>query len=68
MALGKRLLDAAVKGMGDEPMPEPAPMGEGEDYGPDAEHKAAFLEMCEAIRAGDDEAAWEAYQTCKELG
>lgn len=67
MAMRRATLDAAVEGMGDEPLPAPA-APPGDDYGPDAEHKAAFLEMCEAIRAGDDETAWEAYQTCKELG
>jgi hypothetical protein len=26
--------------------------------------KEEFLEMCRAIREGDDEAAWEAYKAC----
>lgn len=65
MAMGKRLLDEAVGGLDEEPMP---PMEDEDEYSPDAEHKAAFMEMCEAIRAGDDAAAWEAYQACKELG
>lgn len=65
MAMGKRLLEEAVGEMGEEPMP---PSERSEAYSPDAEHKAAFFDMCEAIRNGDNEAAWEAYQACKELG
>lgn len=64
--IGKGLMDDAMGEMG--PMPsKKAPMTEDE-YSPEGEHKAAFLEMCEAIRAGDDKAAWLAYQECMELG
>jgi len=71
--LGKRTMDAAIGAMGDDPMPDSRrgrgmdPMGEDE-YSPDAAHKDAFLEMCRAIREGDDESAWAAWQECKELG
>jgi hypothetical protein len=66
MALRKATLDAAAGGMGEDPM-SPAMPSEEDEYSPDAEHKAAFLDMCRAIREGDDEAAWAAYQECKEL-
>jgi hypothetical protein len=28
--------------------------------------KSMFLQMCQAIRDGNDEEAWEAYQACRE--
>lgn len=37
-------------------------MPEAEDEDP---MKEEFLEMARAIREGDDEAAWEAYQACR---
>lgn len=47
-----------------------APMEEtpADDANPDAEHRAAFDEWMDAIRAGDNDAAWSAYQDCRELG
>lgn len=50
--------------------------GMGGTYGGDDEEESAapteddamkeeFLEMCRAIREGDDEAAYEAWQACK---
>ena len=56
-------MNAAVgEEMGEEPMADPEA-----EYSPDAEHKATFQEMCKTIRKNDDEAAWAAYQKCKEL-
>lgn len=51
---------------GGEPDAEEA--SEPEPGDPEAEHKAAFKEMCAAIRDGDDDAAYKAYQECQELG
>lgn len=51
---------------GDEP--ESDSETESEEYSPDEEHKRAFMDMAKAIKAGDFEAAWSAYQECRELG
>ncbi len=69
-AMRKAIEAASAEDMGELPMapPKRGAMPLEDEYSPDAEHKAAFLEMCEALRAGDDAAAWEAYQACKELG
>lgn len=67
MAMGKMLAAAADEEMGMEPAPPKRGGMPEDDFGPDAEHKAAFMEMCAAIREGDDEAAWAAYQECKAL-
>jgi hypothetical protein len=50
---------------GDMPPEEDAPTED--EFSPDAEAKAAFAEMCQAIRDGDDEAAWAAFQEASEL-
>lgn len=36
--------------------------GLDEDVSEDEDKKAAFLEMCQAIKSGDFETAWEAWQ------
>jgi hypothetical protein len=41
---------------------------DAEAYSPDEEHKRAFLDMAKAIKSGNFEAAWKAYQECQELG
>lgn len=43
-------------------------MAEEEEYDSDSAMKDAFLEMAKAIRDGDDEAAFAAYQECQGKG
>lgn len=52
---------------GAEDMP-PDDMGAEDEFSAEAEQKAAFVDMCAAIRDGDDEAAWKAFQELRELG
>jgi hypothetical protein len=61
--LADELMSDAAGSMSDDEETE-----EGAEYEPGSEHKAAFLDMCAAIRDGDDDAAWKAYQACQELG
>ncbi len=44
-------------------------MPEAESEAPDESEdggKADFLRMCKAIKAGDFDAAWEAYEACRD--
>lgn len=56
-------LVSEAAGLGSEDMGEPPAPDESEDGG-----KADFMRMCAAIRDGDDEAAWAAYQACAGMG
>lgn len=73
MAMAKRGMGGGDRAMGAllgdaaGPMGDEAAMGD-EEFPVEDEAKGAFLEMAAAIREGDDEAAWEAFQEFRELG
>jgi len=62
---GGSVIDDLTGAGGGAPPEDEAPMEE--EFSPDAEAKAAFADMCQAIRDGDDEAAWTAFQEASEL-
>jgi hypothetical protein len=58
---------AAAMGTGKSREPSGGDLGElGAELDEGTDEKSMFLQMCQAIRDGDDEAAWEAWQACRE--
>lgn len=67
MAMARRAPAGVVGDLLDDAGPADDMDGDDEQFSVDAERKAAFQEMCQAIRDGDDEAAWAAFQELGEL-